>query len=365
MRHNCLILTVFVLALLLQSGCQEQAKIVPATETQTKLMNAKPKPTADSQKSLTTESNTTRPEADEWSPKITFEKMVYNFGEISPMSKNLCEFKFTNTGNSTLKIKKVTKTCGCTPFTLEKKEYAPGESGTLKVNYYASSRAGRVSKSLFVYSNDKFRPKAGITIKAKIVPKVSCKPSNIELLPKQENAGCPEITLTSIDGRPFSIRQFQATAGCMTADYDPSKKATQFVLHPKVDVEKLQKGARGRINITLSHPGAPKATIPFSVLQDFKINPPSIFVSKAKPQKPIKKEVWILNNYEEDFEIESARPKGDIIKILSQEKIGKRYKFVLEITPPAVEDDKKFFSDTLYVKIKGGRKLRVNCNGFY
>ena len=72
-----------------------------------------------------------------------------------------------------------------------------------------------------------------------------------------------------------------------------------------------------------------------------------------------------MNNYGDDFEIESASSEKGIIKILSQEKIDSRYKFELEITPPETKDLRKIFTDELTVKVKDGEKLRVNCRGFY
>ena len=121
----------------------------------------------------------------------------------------------------------------------------------------------------------------------------------------------------------------------------------------------------GNIQITLTHHGYNKVTIPFKVLQRFKTEPPSVVVFKATPQKPITKELWILNNYDEDFEVESTSSQKGIIKVLNQEKVGNRYKFELEITPPAPKGKRKFFNDVFLVNIKGGEKLRVTCRGFY
>jgi hypothetical protein len=142
-------------------------------------------------------------------------------------------------------------------------------------------------------------------------------------------------------------------------------KATKFVIEAKVDIEKLRKRLNGRIDIDLTHPECKKVTIPFSVLPRFKISPPSISILGAGPQKPITREVWILNNYGGDFEVESVSSKKGIIKVLSQEKIDNRYKFELEITPPAAEGKTKTFSDVFFVNIKGGEKLEVACRGFY
>jgi hypothetical protein len=60
-------------------------------------------------------------------PRISFEKTVYDLGDVGQGTKNECEFRFTNTGRGLLKIDKISRTCGCTVFHLDKKEYAPNE----------------------------------------------------------------------------------------------------------------------------------------------------------------------------------------------------------------------------------------------
>ena len=364
MKRNCLILTVLIVAsvCLLQIGCEEQAL---ATEESKPELTA-PEPASGSAKAETA------PQSVKRGPEITFEKVVHDFGNIGPGSKNVCEFKFTNTGDSLLKITDVSKTCGCTPYTLAKMEYEPGESGALKVEYNASRQPDSIKKTLFVSSNDKTKPKVELTLKANIVTKVDYEPKKLDLLLNKENAGCPAITIRSLDGKPFSIKQFEATGRfksaekVITADYDSSAKATEFVLQPKVDVEKLRKELNGRIEITLTYPESYVIAIPFEVLPRFKITPPSLIIYRGELGKPVTKEVWILSNYDEDFEVESTSTQEGAIKVLSQEKIDNRYKFELEITPPASKKGRKgFFTDTFFVNIKGGEKLKVACRGFY
>jgi hypothetical protein len=52
-------------------------------------------------------------------------------------TKNNCEFKFTNICQALLKIGNIKRTCGCTVFELDRKEHAPGRTGTIKVIYTA------------------------------------------------------------------------------------------------------------------------------------------------------------------------------------------------------------------------------------
>jgi len=56
---------------------------------------------------------------------------------IGQGTSNTCDFRFTNTGRGLLKIGNISRTCGCTVFKLDKKEYTPNETGVIKVIYTA------------------------------------------------------------------------------------------------------------------------------------------------------------------------------------------------------------------------------------
>jgi len=82
-------------------------------------------------------------------PRISFEKTVFDLGDVGPGTKNECEFRFTNTGRGRLKIGNISRTCGCTVFHLDKKEYAQGETGTIKVFYTAGKSTTSTQKSIY------------------------------------------------------------------------------------------------------------------------------------------------------------------------------------------------------------------------
>ena len=355
MRPYRLALTMLMVGfgLLLHAGCEEQAMAPQRLSPDWFERFQQPiQPTI-----------TTR--ADKSSPRITFENVVHDFGDVGPETNHLCEFRFTNTGSGILKIGQVSQTCGCTPFLLTKKEYAPGESGTLKVRYYSDTQRGDTTKQLFVQSNDRTRPEVELAVKARIITKVDYAPKTLNLFLKQANAGCPQITLASIDGQPFSIRHFNSTANCITADFDPSAKATRFVLEPKVDMVKLEKTLHGRIEIGLTHPECNAITVGLSTLPRFRITPRSITVRQAEPKRPIVKKVQILNNYNEDFELESASSKRGTVKVLGNAIVHGGYELELEITPPAAGNRTRVFTEVFFVNVKGGEKLEIPCSGFY
>jgi hypothetical protein len=264
-----------------------------------------------------------------------------------------------------LKITNVEKCCGAVTQ-LDKMDLEPGESGLLKVQYTSSSMPSKIMKRLYVNSNDKELPRATLTIRAETVLRVDYEPKRIKLLLKDENAGCPEIKLTSVKNEPFSITSFQVTNDSLTADFDPAVKATEFVLQPKANIEMLQKRSSGVISISLAfdNSGSETVRIIFQALSRFTLRPSMLIVAYDNPEVPVKKTLWITNNYGEDFEVESTSIKEGYVKVVNHRKVGSRYQFELEITPPPGEDVKRF-SDTFTINLKGGEKLEVPCRGIY
>jgi hypothetical protein len=356
MRRYWLILVIFVAGciLLFHIGCQKkEARRAPEPEPHVKVHEPPVViiPPA--------------PEPTKKGPRIKFEKLVHDFGKVGPKTTHQCEFKFTNVGDDVLKLKQPTSGCICTVGKLDKLEYVPGESGVLRVvKFRIKKPQGLNQQPLYMTTNDKSNPKVKLIVKAQAVPKVAYEPKKLKLLLNDANDACPEIKLTSLDGQPFAIKTFRATGNVITADYDPSLRATTHVIQPKINTKKLQRRTRGTVSITLTHPGAGSIRIPFDVLPRFRLKPPSIVLLNAEPEKPAKKEVWILNNYGEDFEVESVSSAKEIIKVLGRQKIGNGYKLELEITPPADASSGRFV-DVLNIYIKGGQKLKVDCNGFY
>ncbi len=362
MKRDCSIIAVLIAAFV----CFSQISLAAAADESKPGVTAA-KTAADSAKDQNS------PAAVKGKPVIVFEDVVHAFGNISPSSKNMCEFKFTNKGDGVLSITEVSKTCGCTAYELGKKDYEPNETGTIKVEYNAASQPGPIRKSLYVSSNDQANPRVELVMTAEVVSKVTYLPKRLDLVLNKENAGCPAITIKSLDGQPFSIKEAKAVGRLkpvengITIDYNSPVKATEFVLQPKVDVAKLRDETGGRIDITITHPESPTISIPFEVLPTFKITPPSIIVYKADLEKSVTRDVWVINNYDDNFEIESTSSQEGTIKVLSQEKVdNNRYKLVLEITPPVDgKGPRGYFTDTFFVNIKGGERLKIACRMFY
>ena len=99
-------------------------------------------------------------------PRVAFDRTSHDFGTIPQGKVVTTEFTFTNTGQSTLNIRKTKANCGCTVSQPEKTTLAPGESSTLLVTFNSEGRRGRQLKSIAVFTNDPTKPTRQLNITA-------------------------------------------------------------------------------------------------------------------------------------------------------------------------------------------------------
>lgn len=81
---------------------------------------------------------------------LTFEKTELSHTAKSTESEHTAIFRFKNTGDAAVTVKKVNTSCGCTTAELKKKEYKPGETGELPVTFKYEDRQGFQMKQIAV-----------------------------------------------------------------------------------------------------------------------------------------------------------------------------------------------------------------------
>jgi hypothetical protein len=79
-----------------------------------------------------------------------------DLGKIKGSTQNEVEFKFTNEGKSDLVIRYIRSTCGCTAVQQGSQGVGikPGESSSIKAVFNSGSYVGKVTKAIYVYTND-------------------------------------------------------------------------------------------------------------------------------------------------------------------------------------------------------------------
>ena len=89
-------------------------------------------------------------------PVFKVASTTFELGKIKGNTQNEVEFKFTNDGKSDLLIRYVRATCGCTAVQSGNQNVGikPGESSSIKAVFNSGSYKGKVTKAIYVYTND-------------------------------------------------------------------------------------------------------------------------------------------------------------------------------------------------------------------
>jgi hypothetical protein len=119
-------------------------------------------------------------------PKIKFNEETWNFGKVKQGEVLDHEFVFTNSGDATLIIQKVSTSCGCTAALVSEDKIAPGKDGKIQIKFDTRGYGGAVSKLIFVESNDPAEARKQLQISADIVTPPAAK---IDIDPFNYDAG--------------------------------------------------------------------------------------------------------------------------------------------------------------------------------
>lgn len=111
-------------------------------------------------------------------PMLSVDQPSYDFGSVAEGTVITHAFVLTNRGDATLTITGTRATCGCTTAALSKSSLAPGESVSLEARVDTTHFGGRISKQVYIDSNDPSTPSAVVLVQGEVLP---LQPYNITL----------------------------------------------------------------------------------------------------------------------------------------------------------------------------------------
>lgn len=137
----------------------------------------------------------------EGTPRISFTEESHDFGRL--LQGKIVEYQFTfeNRGTADLLIKEVTTSCGCTAALVSSNVIRPGETGQIKVSYDSQGRAGKVSRTITVVSNDPVEPMKELTITATVDSSMHAAFKVNESLFSEKCSGCHYDPATGKHGK--------------------------------------------------------------------------------------------------------------------------------------------------------------------
>jgi len=117
--------------------------------------------------------------------RAVFNETSHNFGKVKQGDVLTYEFVFKNSGDATLVVERVETTCGCTAALVSADKIGPGKEGKIKVSLDTHGYSGRMSRYVYLVSNDADSPRRELSIAADIevppMPKIELDRYNIDL----------------------------------------------------------------------------------------------------------------------------------------------------------------------------------------
>lgn len=102
-------------------------------------------------------------------PKMVMETETFNFDTVRKGDPVECKFHFKNEGKSTLIIRKIKTSCGCTAGSMEKLVYEKGEEGDVNVSLDTRRKNGHVRQTITIISNDPVNTESKVYIDGVVI----------------------------------------------------------------------------------------------------------------------------------------------------------------------------------------------------
>ena len=151
------------------------------------------------------------------SPRIQFEKTVYDFGSTSLVESLTGTFTFHNTGTGELKIGKLLQKASVKPDVLK-----PGEKGELVFKLSIGAAHGALEKHITVTSNDPQAPKTSLSIKVEVKQVLEISPQNIHLGNVRQGTITNVMVLVHrVDGKSLNITKAESGSKLLRTRVEP------------------------------------------------------------------------------------------------------------------------------------------------
>ncbi len=171
-------------------------------------------------------------------PKIQFDKTIYDFGKTSQVQRVAGTFIFTNTGDEVLKLEQPTTSCGCTVATLKTNILQPGERGELGFTLNVGPYRTTLQKYITVPSNDPTNPRVNLTVKAEYVPLYDVTPPMLYVDNLRPGAATNlNVTVKRTDGKKLALTKAEAMNPWVQAKIVPGEGTNEATAKIAVEVK--------------------------------------------------------------------------------------------------------------------------------
>ena len=131
-----------------------------------------------------------QPESDAKKGKgnLVFASTTEETGTIYDNETPKLQFRFKNMGSGPATIESIKPACGCTAVELEKKTYAPGESGVIEVVFDPKGKQGAIARNIQVYTDQENKPNLLLVVRSFVKPLLVIEPYQVAFSPIEKGS---------------------------------------------------------------------------------------------------------------------------------------------------------------------------------
>lgn len=281
-------------------------------------------------------------------PILEIDREIHDVGRRVSGYTATNHFKFRNTGDKTLIIKKITTSCGCTAVQLDKYEYEPGESGLLQVD--VTVRNGKKMMLVYVHTNDPTEKRVTLRLQSEGFQSAIIEPLTFDFSDiRLGNETNRTIKITSGDNRPFKImdaeiepiKGIQSSITVVPVEPNEDGRALKWNLTAIINADQYERGNENyRVRLISDHPRLLNFMVPLhvTVRHPLQIEPgPRHFMGIAHPGEKHQTEIILASDDNTPFEILETASQWDQELAMTTESLdnGARHKLTVVANVPS------------------------------
>ena len=287
----------------------------------------------------------------EGTPKIQFDKTVYDFGKTSQVETVTGSFTFRNAGDAVLKLGKPTTSCGCTVADVKPDSLQPGEKGELTFSLNMPSVRSVLEKHITVTSNDPQKPNVELTVKADYVPLFEFKPTFVRFDIRSGSETNTTLEIKRSDGKKLNITKTEASKPWITTKLDTSLNSNDQTARILVNAKPsgAPRSLAEYVSVFVDNSEKPVVSLYISgrILGDIAFTPEMLFWTISDPAnfnkpeaEPLRSKRLIATSTVPGQSFELSKASSSIpelsLELVAKEK-GKTYELVAKLTKLPVE----------------------------
>jgi len=267
------------------------------------------------------------------------DQAVFDFGPVWDLDVVEHTFKIENAGQAPLQIKHVRSTCGCTAVDAKPQTLAPGASTDIRVRLTVAGLGGKVTKTVYVESNDPQTPNQALTLTGEVSRAISTVPPSVFLdRLDRTHPTTVEVALTNHLPEPMTISEVMSSVPNVSAKVSEVVKGKQFKVLLTATPPYTEGLLRGKITFKTGLPKKPEGAIEFigRPPPPIEVQPSSVIhLGELNPDQEYVKSVRIVSTVETPFDIaDVSTTNWRFSPVVKEVREGREYELTITARPP-------------------------------